>query len=345
MLSKKLITIAFLLLLISFSTITHAQLIQEQSTSLTDVEDLEPWNRKQSEPWHFDFYYYSQNHELPFKTFWKSITTELNQPNFNEWAGKYVVPGFTTAIVFNWSPNSGFVFAQVNTCLRSTIFNLNYGKVSFLQDKLLVFPQISQPQTYSTKSLNMKISSSYVPIKWKNKHCLVPENKLKDFCEYLVGNRSSDEMFSNNDEALILFKTTEIEGENIESITANIGDLIVPSTFQHYVKQPITAKILSIIKHKKLPSDIVSNPKSYILVSLVKIDAGKNQGVNRLTPFYFDSMDYSGYSEVIKIFNNYSLVKIYQYIFFYSDGTPVDNPISLTTGTSLTSKPNSLILF
>lgn len=202
----------------------------------------------------------------------------------DEWEGSYNLSGDLTDNKLIWNSEFGFVNYYIYTCaieLRA----LNYGRIISSYDSIILFTEKTQPPFTGTgKSGYRKL----IKVKWGDRHYLIDEENLEDFCELAAGYYE------------IKNKEIEIDGEKIEtqvvlwnsfwvmdndnSKNKAFGLPILPKFYEKYAKLPIETKIISLGNIKKAEADeeYFSSSTTHYLT----INAGKNKGIKEGMSFY-----------------------------------------------------------
>ena len=103
----------------------------------------------------------------------KELIEQESSSDNNEWSGVYL-QGDHHPTVFMWSAIHGFLaWGSNHTTFPARI---NFGKAEFSNNRLIVKPEISKDH------LNFQyIPTELTPVKWGEKHFLIPSNRLTDF--------------------------------------------------------------------------------------------------------------------------------------------------------------------
>lgn len=113
-------------------------------------------------------------------------------------------------------------------------------------------------------------TTKLIKIKFGERHFLVPENRLKDFCERAVGLNADSSDFN-----YYLIKEDDMEKKVF-------GLPILPSKYRHFLRFPIEAKVISIGKKEIVPNE--QSTKEYNFDDIyysVTLNAGKNKNVKK----------------------------------------------------------------
>ena len=133
-----------------------------------------------------------------------------------------------------------------------------------------------------------------VKIIFGEKHCLVPENRLGDFCEMAAGlNTNSSDIF------YYLIKVEDMQKEIF-------GLPILPSEYKHFLRHPIEAKIISVGNKKIVPNEQSTKEFNYDDINYpVTLNAGKNKNVKINMDLFVE--DLGEWVEIIKVFQTKSI--------------------------------------
>lgn len=159
------------------------------------------------------------------------IKEELKESGGNEWAGTYLA-GDHHPTVFLWSPENGFVVtSSLHTFSPSWV---NFGKISFANTKLKIFPELVKDQ----KSSHI-MSTEFVPVLWGKQHFLIAPDELTSFAVAV----------HSGSEAQIVNYFAKAE----DSRKTRRGLPNLPREYRKYlVMRPVAARIVAIGKEEDL---------------------------------------------------------------------------------------------
>jgi hypothetical protein len=202
----------------------------------------------------------------------------------DEWEGIYYdnTPVGDSRLI--WNAEGGFLDFYFYHQLKS----LDFGKVAVLADMI---------ELVSEKSLNSnpgktKADSKFVKVKVGEVHYLIPENRLKDFCESAVG-LNTDLGFINN-----YYWAKE------EDLNKKVFGLpVLPKKYAYLIRYPIEAKIIRVGKRKivKSESDSLFSEIHYDVI----ISAGKNKRIESGMNFFVEAL--GEWVQIEKVFTNSSV--------------------------------------
>lgn len=211
-----------------------------------------------------------------------------NSKTDDEWEGSYSLFGDLTDNKLFWDSEIGFVNYYIYTCALE-LRGLNYGRAINNFDSVTLFSEKQQPPLPGIGKIGQR---KFVKVKWGDRHYLVDEEILEDFCELAAGyyEVKSDEI--------------EINGEKIETQVAIwnsfwvmsddsykkkvFGLPVLPKSYEKYIKQPIKTKIAFIGKIEKdiAKEDYLSSSITYYLT----LGAGKDKGIKEGMSFYIPQL-------------------------------------------------------
>ena len=131
-----------------------------------------------------------------------------------------------------WSPQAGFVNVYVYTCM-SELRYLNFGSVTVSPTTVQMLPEY--PPESGRKTAQVKM---YVKVKWGERHYLIEENRLADFCDTISGTGIYEEGII---ERGFWLKSSDLE-------KAASGRPVLPPEYKHLLKKPIDAKVIAVGK-------------------------------------------------------------------------------------------------
>ncbi len=201
------------------------------------ISDDERWATGEYEAWFLSYQRYSKTDAVEAQKKWKHIQAETEQSPANEWAGNYALVCDMCEVSLNvlrWSKEAGFVEVYVYTCLPE-LRGLNLGSLIETPAMLQFIPE------YPTGSgRKQQPVTNYLKVKWGERHYLIAENKIAEFCDLIAGVNVSDEN-----------QKTMVKGVYLKSSDAEKpieGLPVLPEGYEQFLKQPIDAKITGIGK-------------------------------------------------------------------------------------------------
>lgn len=266
-----------ILLLLSISTFSFGQ---------DSVED-ENWLKG----------FYTEADSLPTLTYWdfnrfkladlpqakKRLISVRQYTPQNEWEGIYYSNTGIGASRFIWNEKGGFLKFYFYHTLKSLSFGKAKDFAGFveLEDEKPSIPQ-------NKRKFNL------IKVKIGEKHFLVPENRLKDFCEQAAG---LSERYYDFEYYWIRFADWHNE---------DVGLPTLPSAYKKYLRQPLEAKIIRVGKRKIIPNE--QSTKEYNFDDIhysVTLNVGKNKNLKKQMNFYIG--DLGEWVQIEKVFQTTSI--------------------------------------
>lgn len=197
-----------------------------------------------------------------------------NSNSVDEWAGDYSAQsGEVNVIALRFSQQAGFVYANFYTCLPE-LRGLNYGTVSQTSDYISLTSQTSQRNGQTTK---------YLPVKWGERHYLVPENEVAQFYKFVAG-------FGWKEDEYVFF---DFLLKNDDAEKPIIGMPVFPRGYERFVKKPIEATITEVLRREIESEQVYGGTTVYYSHTFVKLNVGSINGVKRGMPLNVpESEDY-----------------------------------------------------
>ena len=259
---KKVVLISVLLVTVLLRIISQAQ---------TD----ERWFNGVSESWWFGSAVYTGEEAALAKTKWEQIGEENKVTQNNEWAGTYfVVTGELHNSYLRWSPQLGFVSMGIYTC-EARVTNLNYGTVVFSPALLQLSPEVpirsSKSQGGHGSHGPQFLPDKYLPVKWGERHYLIPEKSVAAFYRYVSGVGESGGDF---------FVKLDDYDKPVEGMPT------LPRGYERFVRKPIEATIAAVGAKVLKRSRTYDGSPAYDYLNHVLINAGSANGVRRDMSLY-----------------------------------------------------------
>lgn len=187
---------------------------------------------------------------------WQAIGEELKTTD-SILAGTYILDG-NRGSYLRWSPQNGFMFIKHYEHIELTDYS--YGKVA-VNGTEVTFVTEKEWQWHPDQQ-KLTVPTSWVVI---GKY-LIPKNNVKDFAEYLSGLGEYNEYLC------------ECDAFFSKIFPSKAPRFIIPKQYKHLFRPPIEGKIIFAGKpiiHKQ------TEKRSAIIVTIVKINVGKTQGVKK----------------------------------------------------------------
>lgn len=227
-----------------------------------------------------DFIFYEYEHytkEDVAKAKEKLNLIEKSSPK-DEWDGTYSDNSGIGIGLIVWNSNGGFINFRYYHWLET----LDYGKISASND---VVNLISEKP--SLGRLSRSAPKRLIKVKHGERHYLVPESYIKEFCEEAVGLRAGIADVSN-------YWTKQGDYEK-----PVFGMPIVPAKYKNFIRQPIEAKIIKT-GERKMVNDYGEEIHYYVTINI-----GKNKLIEPEMDVY--SADLGEWIELKTVFKNISV--------------------------------------
>jgi hypothetical protein len=273
--------------------------------SITQVptREWEEWDsrflpgRHWSTPWNLNYNGYSKADALILRSKWDLIAA-ANPDSNDEWAGDYYNDSEFRLIALRWSPQFGFAAVNLYTCTIS-VMRFNYGRVAASPNLVELFPEFSSKPLKGKNSIsNYLPTSKHLPVKWGERHYLIPEDNVKDFCDYVAGfgRYVEYEPFHEGQ----LYSTFLLKSSDYDKPKEGLP--ILPPSYQRFVKNPIDATITAVGRSwvKKSDNDDWFEDQ----VTRVTLSVGSIQGVKVGMRFRVPSSERSETVKITRVLRN-----------------------------------------
>jgi hypothetical protein len=205
----------------------------------------------------------------------------------NEWEGTYYSNTGLGSDKLIWNREGGFFDFYFYHHLR----HFDYGTV-FDSPSFVVLA--SEKPVNSTSARKQAAKLKLVKVKIGETHFLVPENRLKDFCESAAG-------LSTDRNDIFYFRIKEEDFEKEAS-----GLPVLPDEYRTLLRYPIEARITRVGKRKIIPNE--RSTKGFYFNDIdfaVSINAGKNKGVKIGMNFFVE--DSGEWIQITRVFQTNSV--------------------------------------
>jgi hypothetical protein len=262
------------------------------STTRAQTNWDEKWEHVERESWYLDFARYSREDVKAAQAKWKGIDSENSSAEADEWVGSYsMMPGGEVSLEdFRWSPQTGFVMVYVYTCLPELRY-LNFGSVAVSPTTVQMTPEY--PPNSGRKTAQVKM---YVKVKWGDRHYLIEEDRLAEFCEAITGTGIYEEG--------VMGRGFWLKVDDFEKTVS--GSPVLPRQYKHLLRKPIDAGVIAVgksyVEHEE------GNECLTRTVTPVTINVGSRSGVKAGIAFKVvtpEETDY-GFVKVLKVGPNTS---------------------------------------
>ncbi len=259
-----------------------------------DFQEGENWLGEQGYPQPFlshNFKTYSKEDVIKAK---QKLLLIKQSPTNDEWEGYYQQYGELSQIGLIWNTQAGFIDYYIYTC-SIELRGLGFGNVTNSADLLTLNYE-------KRKNEKAKVVQTLVKVKIGERHFLIAENDVKDFCEYVVGRKFDAELYENS--VRYWWKVSD-ENKNSEGLP------ILPDKYSKFVVKPVEAKIIKVgkvtVENRETNEDKIESGDIYRFIT---IDAGKNQNVKKGMNLYIPELDETAIVE--KVFLKSSVAIIYR---------------------------------
>lgn len=204
----------------------------------------------------------------------------------DEWEGIYyrnVEIGDSKLI---WNLEGGFFNFDFYHYLK----HFDYGTVN---DSSNFVELASEKSIISTSDKKQLVEPKLIKVKTGEKHFLVPENRLQDFCERVAGLST----------ILQDFYYYWIKEEDMKKEVSGLP--ILPPEYRRFLRNPIEAEIIGIGKRKIVPNDQSAEFNFNDIHYTVTLNAGKNKNVKVKTNFFVEAL--GEWVEITEVFQTRSV--------------------------------------
>jgi hypothetical protein len=239
-----------------------------------------------------------------FKTFSKEDVIKakeklslIRQSSTNdEWEGYYQQYGELSQIGLIWNNQSGFIDYYIYTC-SIELRGLGFGNVTNSAESILL--NYEKPR-YITKKMLNRAERTLVKVKIGERHYLVPEDRIKDFCEYAVGR-----LFGQKEYETSVRYWWKVSDDNNKSESLPI----LSDKYAKFVVKPVEAKIIKVgkvtIENRETNEDKIESGDIYHFIT---IDAGKNQNVKKGMNLYIPEIDETAIVEKVSLKSSVAII-------------------------------------
>jgi hypothetical protein len=189
-----------------------------------------------------------------------------------EWEGLYYSNTAIGDSKFVWNAEGGFFrFYFYHT--------LKYFEFGGVRDFSGLIELDYEKSPFSQKNKNTVFKSKLIKVKIGEKRFLVPELRLKDFCERAVGLSTSLSDFN--------YYWIKEEDMNKESI----GLPILPLEYKKYLRYPVEAEIIHVGKRKVIPNEQSTSEYNFDDIHYpVTINIGTNKKLKEDMNFFVENL-------------------------------------------------------
>jgi hypothetical protein len=279
------------------------------------------WQNGVSEPWWFSTAEFTSEEAAKAVVRWNEIGAEKKNSS-HEWAGDYFRGSDVHGTFVRWSPEAGFVIADIDKC-QAKVMRVTYGRVNATVTLIEFIPEFRKgSQHHQTMHSETELLSTirFVPVRWRGILHLVSPDEISDFGNLAAG-LGNYNMGFNPAGWLAYDFYYKLNGEE----SAAAGDLpVVPAGYEQFVKKPIEATIESVGSRRVKRVPTVGGPPYYESHSTVVINAGGANGVKRRMIFRVRDSEGDDTVEIIRVRRTSSFGRIVRTLDDYSSETYYD---------------------
>jgi hypothetical protein len=260
-----------------------------EHSSFAQVDQWGVWKNGVTESWWLSSKAFTKEEAANAIARWKLIGADEPGKSSESWAGDYFSGSATHGTYVRWSQPAGFVIADVDKC-QALVMGLTYGRVNVTPTSIQFVPEFSKSQKPHSHFHPLERESaalSFIPVKWRDRLFLIPEEGIKDFSDYVAG--------LGDFNGLNGFDPFDMEGSYFYSRYAGKDAVssdtpAFPDEYERFVKRPIAAAVTAIEGRKlqrnysyEFTSKILSFTSQHELASLtfVKVNVGSLQGAKK----------------------------------------------------------------
>ena len=251
-------------------------------TAEAQVDKWGAWENGITEAWWLSSKTFTNEDVTNAISRWNSIG-QVTSPG---WEGDYFIGSEVHGTYVRWSPDAGFIIADVDKC-QALVMGLAYGRVISTPNTIQFIPEFSKSsKPHGHHSLNRESKTlSFVPLKWRDSLYLIPENEIGDFADYTAGLGQYNAL--NGMEAFL--PESHFYSKYAGKTVANDVP-VLPAEYQRFVKRPITGEITAVVGRKlqrkysyEFHSESYSFANQYELASLtfVTVNIGSLHGAKK----------------------------------------------------------------
>ena len=252
------------------------------TTAEAQVDKWGAWDNGITEAWWMSSKTFTNEDVTNAISRWKSIGN-ITSPG---WEGDYFIGSEVHGTYVRWSPNAGFIIADVDKC-QALVMGVTYGRVISTPNTIQFIPEFSKsskPHGHHSHNREGK-PLNFVPVQWRDSLYLIPENKIEDFADYVAGLGDFNALNAMG----ALLPESYFYSKYAGKTQANDVP-VLPAEYQRFVKRPITGEITAVVGRKlqrnysyEFKSESFSFGNQYELASLtfVTVNIGSLHGVKK----------------------------------------------------------------
>jgi hypothetical protein len=272
-----------------FLTIFFLSFVFFVSANAQEIEEFRYWsNGVEGIPKTWVFASFSQNEITKIKRRWDEIGESLKTTS-NPFAGTYFQSG-NRGYYLRWSPEKGFVYVRY---YEYFVRGVSYGKVSVTNSEVTFIPEHeSQNEDTERKLITPTI---WIPA-YNEKQFLVQKESIQSFGDFYGGFG----VFNGFPSKWVCECSPYAKKIDKKIDYTKIKSFIVPEKYLKFIKQPITAKIISVgasrISNHKLK---YPDSDSRASITPVTINIGRRSGIKK--GLLFNVIEEDEFLEITKV--------------------------------------------
>lgn len=210
-------------------------------TAEAQVDKWGAWENGITEAWWLSSKTFTNEDVTNAISRWNSIG-QVTSPG---WEGDYFIGSEVHGTYVRWSPDAGFIIADVDKC-QALVMSVTYGRVISTPKTIQFIPEFSKsskPHGHHSHNRESK-PLSFVPVKWRDFLYLVPEDEIGDFTDYVAGLGDFNALNATGE-----FLESHFYSKYAGKTLANEVP-VLPADYQGFVKRPITGEITAVVGRK-----------------------------------------------------------------------------------------------
>ena len=208
--------------------------------SVAQVDQWGAWENGITESWSLSSNTFTAQEAAEAIARWKLIGANEH----DDWAGDYFSGGETHGTYVRWS-RTGFVIADVDKC-QALVMGVTYGRVEVTPALIQFIPEFKKSSNSHAhgQTLTHELAAvSLVPVKWRDELFLVPQDRIKDFSDYVAGLGDFNALLGLNlGDLEESYFYSRYAGKNVVSV----GTPVLPREYEHLLKRPITGTVTAV---------------------------------------------------------------------------------------------------